>query len=397
MYLTKKEEKILAGEYGEGKQKAMEILLAIGKIYGGDRLIPITSAHISGVSYHNIGDAGLTFLKDFSAMTKVSVKTTLNPGGADLHRWREMGIKEKFIKRQREIISVFKGMGIDITLTCTPYLVGNLPRKGEHIAWSESSAVTYINSVAGAMTNRESGISALAAAIIGKTPRYGMHVKDERGPSLRVKLNVKLNKISDYGALGYALSKRIDNEIPLIEGIGNVDNEKIMMLSASIATYCGLPIFHIPEVTAESRDFVKPYEKVEIDMVDMRDAYEYLNDSFDKVDLVWIGCPHTTLDELKKIAKLLDSKNVNTEVWITTSRYVMERAKKMGYIEKIEDSGAKVICDTCVAVAPLKDIFRTLVTTSAKACYYSRGVNNLMVKVADLEKCINIALTGVWK
>lgn len=396
MYLTKEEEDILNGEYGFGKQKALEILVALGKIYDADTLIPIKSAQISGVSYYNIGEAGLSFLRDISGNTRVQIKTTLNPGGMDLARWEEMKVNASFAEKQMEIIDIFKKMGVEPTLTCTPYLVGNSPKKGDHVAWAESSAVMYINSYLGAYSNRESGISALAAAIIGKTPRYGMHIKEQRKPNVRVKIETKIENSKDFGVLGYILSKKIGGEIPYIQGIKDIGEEGIKLLSASLATYTGLPIFHMEKITAEWDEFDLPKEVVEIDDHDFKYANEYLSDSFKEVDLVWIGCPHTSLKELKEIAKLLKNKKVKTELWITTSRKIKEEAKKDGIIEIIEESGAKVLCDTCVAVSPLKNIFKTLVTTSAKACYYSRGINRFLVKVTSSEKCIETAIKGVW-
>jgi hypothetical protein len=395
MYLTRDEERIIAGEFGEGMRKALEILVAIGKIYGAERLIPISSAHISGVSYHNIRE-GIDFLRELASEAKVSVKTTLNPGGMDIYRWMEMGIDEEFAAKQREVIDIYRDMGINITLTCTPYHVGNLPGKGEHVAWGESSAVAYINSVVGAMTNRESGISALAAAIIGKTPHYGMHIKEERAPKIRVRVNMDLVDPSDYGALGFVLSRKVDDRIPLIEGLKGVDDEALKLLSASMGTYTGLPIYHIKGITPEAADFDAPREVIEIDAHDMKEAYEYLNESFEDVDLVWIGCPHSNLEELRRIAERLKSKTIKTELWVTTSRKVLSEAERRGYIEVIEGSGAKVICDTCVAVAPLKHRFKTLVTNSAKGCYYGRGVNKFLVKVVSLDKCIEVALRGGW-
>ena len=397
MHLTEREEKILGGEYGENMRKGMEILLAIGKIYNADRLIPITSAQVSGVSYYNIGDAGLEFLRDFSFNVKVSVKTTLNPSGMDLNRWQDLGIDKKFAEKQMEIIRIFKKMNVEPTLTCTPYLIGNSPNKGDHIAWAESSALTYANSVLGAMTNRESGISALAAAIIGKTPEYGMHIKINRKPMVRVKLEAEITDESDFGVLGYILGKKIGYEIPWIEGIKSAGIEELKMFSASIATYAGVPIFHIPGITAEWKDFDRPEEFVEIDRKDFDNAYEYFSDSFEEVDIVWIGCPHTTLEELRRISELLENKVVNTELWITTSRKVRNEAEKLGYIKIIEKTGAKVLSDTCLAVAPLKNMFKTLVTNSAKAFYYSRGMNRFKVRLANLNKCINVALKGRWR
>jgi len=394
LYLTSEEEKILEGEYGEGLKKAMEILVAIGKIYDADKLIPIASAHISGVSFYNIGEAGLNFLREFTRGLKVSVKSTLNPSGIDRDRWREMGINKEFVYKQKEIIRIFKDMGVDIILSCTPYLAGNKPEKGVHIAWSESSAVAYANSVLGAMTNRESGISALSASILGKTPNYGMHIKEERRPTIRVKVKVDIRDESGFGVLGYILSNKIDDEIPWIEGLRNIDLNKLKILSASIATYTGLSIFHIPGVTAEWRDFERPVEVVEIDEKDFKDGYEYLRDSFKKVDLIWLGCPHASLDELKKIFNLLRDKKVKTNLWITTSKVVWKKAMELGIIRGIEDSGAKVFSDTCIAVSPLKNRFRNMVTNSAKGCYYARGLNRFKVKVMSLEKCIETALKG---
>lgn len=397
MYLTKEEEKMLAGEYGEGKRKSIEILLALGKIYGAKKLITITSAQISGVSYHNIGDAGLSFLKDISKNTRVKVKTTLNPAGMDLVRWKELGFDSNFAKKQIEIVEIFRKMGIEPTLTCTPYLVGNLPSKGEHIAWSESSAVAYANSVLGAMTNRESGISALAAAIVGKTPLYGLHIKENRAPNIVVNVNTKLNGLSDFAALGYAIAKKVMDEIPIIEGIKIASLEELKIFSASIATFAGLAIYHIANVTSEYKDFKRPKEKVEVGKIELKEAYEYLNDYSKVIDFVCIGCPHSSLDEIKKIANLLNGKKVSVEFWVITSREVKEKAKRLGYVKIIEDSGAKVVCDTCMAVAPLETRFKVLATNSAKACYYGRGVNKFKVRFGDIEKCVNAGIKGVWE
>jgi len=178
--LTRLEERMLAGEYGYAAQKAMEILVALGKIYGAERMIEIRSAQISGVSYSNLGEEGLEFLLKLAEDGCVRVPTTLNPCGMDLEEWREMGIPEDFAEKQLRVIEAYRRLGVEPTLTCTPYLAGNMPEFGDHVAWSESSAVIYINSVIGARTNREGGPSALAAAITGRTPLYGLHLDDAR-------------------------------------------------------------------------------------------------------------------------------------------------------------------------------------------------------------------------
>src|SRR4030042_2065466 len=176
----------------------MEILTALGDIYGAERLLKVGSVQVAGGSYHNLGDAGLEFLNELAKDGRVKVLTTLNPAGMDLENWRNLGISEEFAEKQNLVIDAFEKMGIVISCTCTPYLIGNLPRYGEHVAWSESSAVTFANSVIGAMTNREGGPSALAAALRGKTPNYGLHLDEKRVPNIHVQVNASLTKLSDW-------------------------------------------------------------------------------------------------------------------------------------------------------------------------------------------------------
>jgi len=199
---------MLAGEEGYAVQKSMQILAALGEIFGADKTIPVSSVQVAGVSYYNLGEAGLEYLENLAATgAKARVKTTLNPAGMDLENWRELGIDEEFAGKQEQVIGAYVRMGITPSCTCTPYLVGNEPDRGAHIAWSESSAVTYANSILGAMTNREGGPSALAAALTGRTPCYGMHLEENRKAQTRVRVEAKLATVPDFGALGYAVGK----------------------------------------------------------------------------------------------------------------------------------------------------------------------------------------------
>jgi len=157
MYLTKDEESVLGGKHGESAQKAMELVVALGKIYNAENLVEITSAHISGASYKTIGDGGLKYLEDVSKDAKVKVTSTLNPMGMDRERWKEMKIDPKFAKKQLRIVELYKKMGVRTVCTCTPYLGDNVPKLGDHVAWAESSALSFVNSYIGARTNREGG------------------------------------------------------------------------------------------------------------------------------------------------------------------------------------------------------------------------------------------------
>src|SRR5438128_1372823 len=186
MRLTRAQRHLL-DEGTHAQRKAMEILLTVGRLADAPRLVPIASAHVSGASYKMIGDPGLEFLEDFAQSARVSVPTTVNPLGTDLAQWQELGVPATFAEKQARIARAYETMGVRPSYSCTPYLLGVRPALGEHIAWAESSAVCFANSVLGARTNREGGPAALAAAIVGATPEYGLHADEGREPTVIVK------------------------------------------------------------------------------------------------------------------------------------------------------------------------------------------------------------------
>ena len=398
MYLTKEEQRMLDGEEGYAARKSMEILVALGDIYGAEQLIKVGSVQVAGVSYHNLGDAGLEFLNELAKDGKVKVLTTLNPAGMDLENWKQLGISEEFAAKQNLVIDAFRKMGILISCTCTPYLIGNLPRYKEHIAWSESSAVTFANSVIGAMTNKEGGPSALAAAFVGKTPNYGLHLEENRVPDIHVQVNANLTKLSDWGALGYAIGKKAENKIPYITDIKDADLDELKSFCASVVTYGSKPLFYMKGITPASENCQAPKDTVTIEEKDIKDAYANINDEVTDIELVCVGCPHCSIKEIAQIADLLKNKKIaeTTEFWVATSRTAKQLADKRGYTEIIEGAGGKIACDTCMAVAPLKGRFKSLATTSAKGCFYSRQ-NNMKTKMGSLEECVEAAVTGKWK
>ena len=366
MYLNKTEEQMLEGKYSYAVQKSMEILFTLGKIYGAEKLLDVSSVQIAGVSYHNLGDAGLEFIESMAKDGSVKVFTTLNPAGMDLDRWKLMGINENFAEKQMRVIDTFKSIGVVISCTCTPYLIGNIPLFGEHIAWSESSAVCFANSVLGAKTNREGGPSAIASALTGKTPAYGFHLDANRNAQIKVDVNCEINDITDYGALGVVIGGKIKNAVPYITGIKNANMEKLKSFSASIATYGGTAIFHMENITPNSTPI--PSETITINEEDINNARDFLNDESEP-DFISIGCPHCSLNEIKEISRLLKGKKVNTDLWIITSKQIKNLSDGAGYTKIIEESRAKIFCDTCMAVAPLKGRFNCLLTNSAKACF----------------------------
>ncbi|XRP97136.1 aconitase X [Methanocaldococcus sp. 16A] len=382
MYLTKEEEKILDGEYGEALRRCMNLLVSLGDIYGAEKLIPINSAQISGVSYKTIGDIGLEFLEDFAKENvKVKVHSTLNPAGMDLDIWKELRIEEEFAKKQLKIIEAFKKMGVEIGCTCTPYLVGNLPKFGEHISWAESSAVSFANSVLGAKTNREGGPSALASAIIGKTPYYGYHLDENRKATHIIELdnqlisNFKFGE-SFYGALGYLVGKIVKNGVPYFENLYKLlpNNDDLKSLGAAMAASGGVALYHAKHLTAECK--VKEViddkvEKISIGVDEIIEAYEKLNTTNEEPDLICVGCPHCSLMEIKKIAEILKDKKLDADLWVCCSLHIKAIADRMGYSKIIEKAGGKIIKDTCMVVSPIEDLgYKKVATNSGKAAVY---------------------------
>jgi hypothetical protein len=367
MYLTKEEERIINGEEGEGYRRAMELLVALGEIRGAEKLIPVTSAQVSGVSYKTIGDAGLEFLRGLAATgVKARITATLNPMGADMLQWQELGFKKEFMEKQLEILEAYKKMGILPSCTCTPYLTGNLPMTGKSVSWAESSAVVFANSVLGVKTNRESGVSALASALIGKTPHHGLHLDENRAATFRVKVEAELNSEADYSALGYYVGKNYEG-VPVFENIKQ-NMEAMKALSA------GLGVGQINMFHTGGGD--EGIEKVSFGEEELKETYESLNTA-EEVDVICIGCPHCSLRELHELIKLKPER----EVWAFTAK------QNCGLIKP--GKNIKLISDTCMVVSPLEDLgISSIGVNSAKAAFYSANLSKLGVRFDSLENLL---------
>jgi predicted aconitase len=395
MKLTAEEEDMLNGKHGKASQKSMEILTILGEIFDSECMVNIDSVQIAGVSYANLGEAGLEFLNKMTEDGRVRVITTLNPAGMDRQNWRALGIDEVFAKNQIRVIDAFAKMGVITSCSCTPYFIGNVPHFGQHIAWAESSAVCYANSVIGARTNREGGPSALASALTGKTPKYGYHLEGNRHGQVSIKVNAQVKGTDEFGVLGKAVGDRLiksGKKIPFITGIPSASVEELKSFCASIATYGGAALFHMEGITPEFDRYQKPSGNLsEINQEDLRKARHELVDNDVQVDFVSIGCPHASISEIEQIASLLKGKKVKKEFWITTARPIKRMADETGYSKIIEDAGAKFAADTCCVVAPIKGRFKGMMVDSAKACYYGRATNRFKVRIGTVEECVEEA------
>ncbi|AFK22264.1 aconitase X [Pyrococcus sp. ST04] len=382
MFLTKEEELALSGEYGPAVQKAMEILVALGDLYNADRLIKIKSVQIAGVSYKNLGDYGIQFLRDFVEMgARVSVYTTLNPAGIG---------DEEFIEKQHEILELYRKMGVEITSTCTPYYGPNLPKFGDHLAWSESSAVSFANSVLGARTNREGGPSSLAAAIVGKTPNYGLHLDENRKAThLVVVENGLLRDTTDYSLLGYKVGEIVGDGVPYFKGL-KPDVDDLKALGASMAASGSIALYHVEKETPEWKTAISDkIEKISIGRKELEDVKERFSTEWEDIDIILLGCPHASLKEIKRIAELLRMRNkpLKIPLFVTTSRPIKSLADYLGYTEIIERYNGKILSDVCLVVSPIKEWYSGVATNSGKAAFYFKSFG-LNVRLEDTEKIL---------
>jgi len=402
MELTAEEQAILAGDQGPAARKAMEILVALGTIYGAQDLVPVSSVQVAGVSYGNVGQAGLEFIREWAEEgARVKVPTTLNPAGMDLEAWPEMGVPEEYARPQLELIEAFRAMGIATTCSCTPYLLGVRPQLGEHLAWSESSAVSYANSVLGARTNREGGPSALASAITGRTANYGLHLDDNRQAQLFVDVKCSVLSVADYGALGYLVGQRAGDSVPYFRMFtGRKPGlEELKTLGAAMAASGAVALYHVEDVTAEARlGGVLGKDVSSITIESLEEGYEALDGFGQDIDLVWIGCPHASLAEIERVADLLRGRTLVADLWITVARTVLQSASAGRLAEELQTAGGRLVADACLLGAPLREMgFTSVATNSAKAAFYLRSLQRLEVRFGSLPQCIEAAVTGGWK
>jgi predicted aconitase len=380
MDLTREQER-MRDEGTEAERKAMDLLATLGDVYGADRLIPVTSVHVAGASYKTVGDAGLEFLEDFARSARVRVRTTINPVGMDLARWRELGVPEAFAQKQQRIVRAYQRMGVEPTYSCTPYLVGNRPQFGEHVAWAESSAVAFANSVLGARTNREGGPSALASAVTGLTPDHGLHRDEHRKATVVVDVKTKVRG-HGFSLLGLHVGDRIGEGVPFFRGLRGTEHD-LKWLGASLASTSACSMFHVEGVTPEAGDAVaEEIEHVVVTEADLQET-ERRWTTGTKPDIIGLGTPQLAPEELDAIAALLERHRPRIPVWVFTSRAARDAAPEA--VAAIERRGGKVLVDTCLEVTPMELFSKTVATPSGKAAIYLPTLCGQRVILEDIE------------
>ncbi len=405
MRLTDEQKRILDGARGIPARVAMEMLVALGDIYGAEDFIPIKSVHLAGLSLKSHGIAGMEWVGDMVEKgARFVVPTTMNVIGVD--RSRDLGLPVDWVEAQMRIQKGYEAMGAYGTSSCVPYYYSFLPRFGESIAWAESSAVVFTNSVLGARDNREGGPSAWASAVTGVTPRHGLHLDGNRKGDILFKVNVKCKNISDYGALGNYVGNVTGEKIPVFENLGSPVMEELVLFGSALASAGGVALFHAIGVTPEAPDLEtvfagKKYEVVELGKRELEQGYHNLTSGKNrKVNYVAIGCPHCSLNQVIEVAELLRGKKINKEVvmWVHTNIPVKQMAIQFGYDRMIEDSGAVLTQDLCTILGNPEALgVTTLATNSPKMAFYAPGSNGFDVWYGTVEKCVEAAITGEWK
>lgn len=384
----------MEGEEGDAVRKSMELLVALGNVFGAEKMVPVESAHISGVSYKNLGEAGTEWLEEQAAMdAKCRIRATLNPAGMDMEKWEEMGVPREFADGQRRVLKAFTDMGVEPTCTCTPYLIGHVPRRGTQVAWAESNAVCFVNSVLGARTNRESGPTTLASAVTGVAAYYGYRLTENRRAEKIIEVKAELNSRLDYSTLGYVTGKLMKSSVPYFRNMGNPDMESMKTLGAACATSGGITLWHGEGVTPEAEwasQYLEGIETIIIEQKNLDEAKESLMSDPDNPTYC-IGCPHCSLKEIEETANLVRGKDLHGKLWVFTSRGVYQQAEEAGLIKVIEDAGGRVYRDTCMVVAPLHEMgWHGVGTNSMKGGHYSVA-HGFPTKLATVDELVEEA------
>jgi len=401
VHLSKEEERILKGEQGEGTQKALELLVAIGDAYDAEKMIPISRAHAA-----SSGQEGDLYFVELLAKggARCKVPTSTNPV-YDLDFFDKRFPVPKFEGGvAHKVMEAYEKVGAILSWSCTPYMAENIPLYGETVAFSESSATPYVNSVIGAKTNREAAQSALAAGIIGKTPLYGLHIKENRKGTCLVNVKASLKDEFDYTLLGYAVGKLVSYGIPVLNGLSRQPTTEELINFCAMSNVPGaISMFYMPGFTVEASSVKeafqgdKPKARFTVTDSDLKNVYKELQTTSGKIDFVMLGCPHYTLKQVEEAAELLKGKKLHKGVslWICTSATAKLLAERAGLVGTIEKAGGNVVVDTCIDEPCWVSYYGGVGMTDSPKCAYYRRFKEAIV--SRLEDCVEAAVEGKWK
>ncbi|WP_412517219.1 aconitase X catalytic domain-containing protein [Actinomadura madurae] len=422
MKLADDEKAMLDGAEGPAVAAAMDLLVRYGEALGADGLCDIrnvagTMTQPSPVKARLVREGGWN--KAFSVINldsddeveipRMRVPTCQLQQGFGEDALGVAPYPANMVALQRDAESFYGAHGVNILATCTPYQVGNLPVRGEHCAWMESSAVVYCNSVLGARTNCEGTASTGAAGLTGKIPCWGNHLPENRYGTHLIESAVPVEGFLDWGMFGYFVGETVQENRPVLTGdLRRPDLSDLKHFGAATASSGGVELYHIPGVTPEAATPEAAFggralpEKIVYGERERREVYRSLNDQGESadVDFILLGCPHASLDQIARTARALDGRKLNagTELWMMTPRALREVADRSGYTEIIRRAGGRLLTDSCPAMSrSAPEGTRVFATDSAKQAHYLPAILGIEAWFGTLEECVDAAVTGTWR
>jgi len=396
------------GEGGPAQALAMSILVRMADVYGATELMDISQAHVDSTIY--LGDATLEFAERLASLgARVAVPTSLNVSGVDECGWKDWAVKPEWAAKAARQMLAYERMGAVPTWTCAPYQTRMRPAFGQQIAWGESNAISFANSVIGARTERYPDLLDICCAITGRVPAIGLHLPENRGGDICIRLTgvpAELQRDDQFFAvLGHLVGQLADEYIPVIEGIvASPTEDQLKAFAAAAASSGRVALFHMVGVTPEAPTLEAafrgraPGRTIGITVADLRAARRELTTADGReLDMVILGSPHFSLDEFRLLAPLVAGRRAHPRVrfLITSSRLMKERACEAGILDPIVAFGAEITLDTCILASPmLPPEIRMLMTNSAKYAYYAPSLLDVRVTFGSLADCVRSAIEG---
>jgi predicted aconitase len=412
--LSTRDEQLLNGQHGEAARMAMRILVRMADVQGAAEMMDVSQAHIDGCGL--LSETGLEFAETLAAKGgKVSVPTTLNMGPLDLQNWRQFGVNEDFAAKAVRQAKAYTDMGCIPTWTCAPYQSYLTPRFGQQIAWGESNAICYANSVLGARTNRYGDFIDICAAITARVPKCGLHLKQNRKGQILLRLvdidPAIMHSNAFYAVLGHLIGSLAEDQIPVIEGLPvDVSGDQLKALCAAAASSGAVALFHAIGVTPEANTLEeafegeKPEQIIDIHLSDLQKSRADLSTARegDKLDLVVLGCPHFSFDEFRQLAALIRAKtekgktlHPDVKLVVISCQTSYALLQRSDFLDVLNDFGVEVTLDTCIFHTPMvSPDTKVIMTNSGKCAYYAPGQLGVQVAFGSMAECVDSAVRG---
>ncbi len=403
--LSERDRALLSGDEGEAARLAMRIVVEMAPIMGAGRLIDVASAHVDGCLYH--GRAGLEFAERLAAGgARVSVPTTLNVGALDLLHPERSRLDPATAAEARRQMDAYVAMGCRPTWTCAPYQLPERPAFGQHVAWAESNAIVFCNSVLGARTNRYGDFIDVCAAVTGRVPFAGLHRDEDRRARLVLRLvdvpSRLLHSDALFPVLGHVLGREASSEVAAVVGLPpGTGEDRLKALGAAAASSGAVGMFHAVGVTPEAPSLEaatggEPAPEVAVTLEMLRAARDELGAAAGSaLGAVCVGTPHASLAELERLRDLLAGRRPRVPLWVNTGRDVLAEAERRGVAADLEAGGVRIVTDTCTYLAPLiGDVDGPVMTDSGKWAWYAPANIGVEVVFGGLEECVRSAVEG---